>query len=150
MIVTLISVRIFLFWCSVSNRDYTWANTRKAPSMALLDRFFISDDIEDKYPISKVFGLPYMYSDHCPIILSCEQHRLVNMTFKFEKMWLVEPSFSHLVINKWNVMNSFYICSEFNSAKTFVLKIRNLRLFLKNWNKNVFGSINIKKKESHQ
>ena len=73
--------------------------------MALLDRFFVSDEIEDKFPICRVNGLPYTYSDHCPIILSCEYHKVITNNFKFEKMWLLETSFVNLVICKWNSLS---------------------------------------------
>ena len=45
--------------------------------MALLDRYFVSDKIEDKFPICKVTGFPFTLSDHCPILLTCEFHRAI-------------------------------------------------------------------------
>ena len=38
-----------------------------------------------------------------------------------------------------------YIRNKESFAKSFVLKLRDLRIFLKNWNKNVFGNIKNKK-----
>ena len=60
-------------------------------------------------------------------------------------MWLLEDNFNNLVINKWNSL--FFYNNRFagNSAKIFTSKLRNLRIFLKSWSKNVFGSIKIKK-----
>jgi len=50
----------------LSNRQFTWIKSRDSPMMELQDRLFINDEIEEKFPIYKVVGLPLMFSDHCP------------------------------------------------------------------------------------
>lgn len=100
--------------------------------MALLDRFFVTDEIEDKFLICRVSCFPYTYSDHCHIILTCDHHRIVNRTIRFKKMWLLESKFSNLVKNKWISMNFYNIINTDNSAKKIVLKLKRLRNFLKN------------------
>lgn len=60
-------------------------------------------------------------------------------------MWLLETNLFNLVQNKWISLSFYDIRNKDNSAKNFVLKLRNLRIFLKNWNINVFSNIKIKK-----
>ena len=52
---------------------------------------------------------------------------------------------TNLIVNKWNSMLFYNNKNAGNSAKIFVSKLRKLRIFLKNWSKNVFGNIKIKK-----
>ena len=60
-------------------------------------------------------------------------------------MWLLESNFVNIVKGKWVSLSFHNIRNKENSAKAFVSKLRELRIFLKNWNKNVFGNLKIKK-----
>ena len=48
---------------------YTWTNKQLSPVQANLDRFFMTSDWEDKFPLCLAWGLTRVGSDHAPIIL---------------------------------------------------------------------------------
>lgn len=110
----------------LNNRHFTWSNNREISSMALLDRFFVSDEIEDKFPSCKVVGFPYIFSNHCPIVLFRSNTNFGNKIFRLGKMWLLENNFKDLVANKWFSMNNYNSKFSDNIAKVWVRKLRDL------------------------
>lgn len=58
--------------------------------------------------------------------------------FKFEKMWISNPSFFDLVRDTWSL--------EIKGSPQFILylKLKILRKKLRDWNKEAFGLINVK------
>ena len=59
------------------------------------------------FPRSKIHHLPHTKSDHCPMLLDIDPliHKLPK-PFKFEQMWLTNPSFSTLVENSLHTSES--------------------------------------------
>lgn len=55
------------------NQQFTWSNMQQNPVLARLDRFLISTEWDQDFPLSKVVALPRVTSDHCPILLTVEQ-----------------------------------------------------------------------------
>ncbi len=51
----------------MSNQMYTWSNMQSNPSLAKLDRFLISTEWDQRFPLSKVVAVPRITSDHTPI-----------------------------------------------------------------------------------
>lgn len=60
--------------------------------MAQLDRFFISEECEDSFPLSTALDLASIMSDHCPINLNTHDQLSPIKPFKLEKMWLKEET----------------------------------------------------------
>lgn len=110
-------------------KRYTWSNARVSPLMTLLDRFFISEDWEDSFPLSKVVELVNILYNHRPVILNTNDKLPTNGPFKFEEMWLKEENFENLVITKWNSLNNRI---RNNIAKNLLFKLGELRSHLKN------------------
>jgi hypothetical protein len=48
---------------------YTWTNKQLKPIMVNLDRFLISTDWEERFPLCMAWSLTRVGSDHSPIIL---------------------------------------------------------------------------------
>ena len=71
--------------------------------MVNLDRFFISSDWENHFPLCHVWSLTKVGSDHSPICLdsseaSCQRQKY----FTFEKQWLLHDNFKGLVGDRWD------------------------------------------------
>ncbi len=54
----------------VGYQRFTWSNLQVVPMMAKLDRFLISTEWDQCFPLSKVIGLPRVTSDHTPLRLT--------------------------------------------------------------------------------
>ncbi len=54
----------------VGNQCFTWSNMQAVPTLAKLDRFLISTEWDQNFPLSKVTGLPRVTSNHTPLRLS--------------------------------------------------------------------------------
>jgi hypothetical protein len=82
---------------------YTWTNKQLNPIMVNLDRFLISTDWEERFPLCMAWSLTRVGSDHSPIILdSGEQGEPRPKYFFFEKQWLLMPGIHDIVKEKWD------------------------------------------------
>jgi hypothetical protein len=83
----------------LSNRKYTWANSRETPTYETLDRILVSTDWETKFPLSTVQALTREISDHTPLFLNtgtkCNAKK--QPIFRFELGWLLRDDFDELV-----------------------------------------------------
>lgn len=118
---------------------YTWSNHRYSNKHTLirerLDCFLCNDNWLSLFPNSQVFHLMSPASDHCPIILKTSYCPPSKSPFRFQSMWLHDPTFPKLVDLSWNRTNDYQI---------------NLNHFLssvKIWNKEYFGNIFYRKKK---
>jgi hypothetical protein len=81
---------------------YIWSNKQLNPIRCVLDRVFISTELEGLFPLSTLVAEPIVGSDHSPLVLSSgEEQRKRNPQFFFEEGWLERPEFGDLVANKW-------------------------------------------------
>nr|CAD1833443.1 unnamed protein product [Ananas comosus var. bracteatus] len=72
----------------MANQSYTWSNMQRNPILAKLDRFLISTEWEQEFPLSKVKALPRVISDHCPILLSVERTARRKRSFTLRTLGL--------------------------------------------------------------
>ena len=79
-------------------------------------------------------------SDHFPILLDGEGVRRGPTPFRFENMWLKEEGLKDLLRLWWKRL-------KFSGTTRFILvqKMKTLKPFLRNWNKEVFGKIEVQK-----
>jgi exonuclease III len=118
---------------------YTWSNKWVNPIMVNLDRFFISRDWENRFPLCMAWSLTRVGSDHSPIILdSGEQGAPRPRYFYFEKQWLLEPDFGELVNTKWQESKTrrpenSYSLDNWHGSLCY------LRQALKGWNLRKIG-----------
>ena len=124
---------------------YTWSGGRNGRSMSRLDRFLVSSDWECQY--SKVVQkcLPRPISDHFPILLDSDGVRTGPSPFRFELMWLKFRGFKELLKGWWQNL-------KFHGSFSYILaaKLKALKGILKSWNMEVFGRVEVKKKEALQ
>ena len=83
---------------------FTWTN--KSPLQTTikerLDRGLGNAEWATLFPSVEIHHLPRVKSDHCPILLSTDpRERRPPKPFRFEQMWLTDPTFPTLVDESW-------------------------------------------------
>lgn len=89
-----------------------------------------------KWQEALVSHLPFFSSDHAPVYLQLSpvvKGDPRRRPFRFEAAWLSHPSFKYLMLCSWN--------GEISTPEA----LRDLRLKLKKWNRDVFGDIQKRK-----
>ena len=83
------------------------------------------------YPEASVTHLERAHSNHSTIVLKLKHEARMQLPqpFRFQPMWLSDPSFPSMVRATWNASNSLVATVTNFAAKT------------KEWNKNHFGNI---------
>ena len=122
---------------------FTWRGGNNNQSMSRLDRFLVSADWESKFSNVIQRTLPRPVSDHCPMLLDSDGIKSGPSPFRFENMWLKVEGFKDLLRGWWQDL-------QFTGSFSFVLasKLKALKGILKVWNKEVFGRVELKKKEA--
>jgi hypothetical protein len=70
----------------LSGGQYTWTNSQADPTLEKLDRFLMSSDWEDLFPLTTVHKLNRDISDHNTLILDTMENRpKKKYEFRFEK-----------------------------------------------------------------
>jgi exonuclease III len=59
----------------MSGGQYTWSNNQINPTLEKLDRFLMSSDWEDLFPLTTIHKIAREVSDHNPIILDTMENR---------------------------------------------------------------------------
>jgi hypothetical protein len=78
----------------MSGGQYTWTNSQTVPILQKLDRFPMSSDWEDIFPLTTVHKLNREISDHNPLILDTMENKpKKKYEFRFEKIWIKEEDF---------------------------------------------------------
>jgi hypothetical protein len=87
----------------LSNRKFTWANSRVEPAFETLDRILVSTEWEAKFPLATVRALNREISDHTPLLMSMGNgtHSNKQPLFKFELGWFLREGFSEKVKQIW-------------------------------------------------
>ena len=128
----------------LSNRKFTWANSRKIPTYERRDRILVSTEWESKFRLATVQALTREISDHTPLLLdTCNgTHGNKQSGFKFELSWLLRDDFYELVVDVWKKeMRGRTPLQHWRS------KIQRFRQFLRGWAKNVSGQYKKEKAE---
>ncbi len=84
----------------ITNQNFMWSNMQCNPTLAKLDRFLISTEWDQTFPLSNVVALPRITSDHTPLLLSSSD-KLVRRMFRFEEVWLKRDEFIKLMPVWW-------------------------------------------------
>ena len=122
---------------------FTWRGGHNNQRMSRLDRFLVSADWESQFSNVIQRTLPRPVSDHCPVMLDSDGVKSEPSPFRFENMWLKFEGFKDLLRGWWQSLH-------FSGSFSFVLasKLKALKGVLKVWNKEVFGRVELKKKEA--
>jgi hypothetical protein len=119
----------------LSGGQYTWSNNQLDPTLEKLDRFLMSSDWEDLFPLTTVHKLSRDISDHNPLILdTLENKPKKKYPFRFEKNWTKEEDFLDRVGRIWqqNVRAR-------NSLDRVQKKLKAVKNGLKGWGHNLRG-----------
>ncbi|KAL4278142.1 hypothetical protein GQ457_03G020710 [Hibiscus cannabinus] len=113
--------------------EFTWrrGNLRKR-----LDRCLVNEEWNRMFPLSCVYHLDRVGSDHCPILLKTQVHSLGNSDwpFRFLSVWQDHPQFSDFLSSNWV------------DGDDVTSNIQRFQESVKDWNVNVFGHIGLRKK----
>ena len=132
-----------------SGNPFTWSNRREglANIKEILDRVFSNDKWRILFPRAAMRHIPASTSNHSPIPLLLEgEDRNIKRPFKFKEAWTRDKSsffvFFFMVEKSWRqrIHGSllFKVCSKIKVTKQEFCK----------WNKQWFGNIQLKIKES--
>ena len=95
---------------------FTW--TTKSPIWQnnikeRLDRGLGNADWKLLFPAAEIHHLPRVKSDHCPIMLITDPLApKSSKPFRFEQMWLIDPTFSSLVKDSWKASETLLSASS--------------------------------------
>ncbi|XP_015168633.1 uncharacterized protein [Solanum tuberosum] len=117
---------------------FTWCNqrTEEARVWKRLDRAMVNDQWLENMPQSTISHLPFVGSDHCPLLLEMAVRMNQNTKYlKFLHFWTEHSNFLHIV----------KACcdreSNGNPMGKLHQKMKRLSTTLSNWSKQEFGDI---------
>lgn len=119
-------------------RKYTWSNSIEGDGWSRLDRFLLNPEWLELFDF-KVWGLPRILTDHCPVLLMEDQRDWGPKPFKFFNSWLLHPGCLHLVKKAWMEAQVYGWVGFVVKEKLHILKSK-----LKEWNHEVFGNVDSK------
>lgn len=80
---------------------FTWTNGRSLDAIirTRIDRAHANPNWLNLFLETKVFHLPCLFSDHCPILLRTNPHYdRGKKPFRFEPFWMKHHSFTNLIL----------------------------------------------------
>ncbi|KAE8800176.1 retrotransposon unclassified [Hordeum vulgare] len=81
---------------------FTWTNKQEDPIQSVLDRVFVSPQLEFMFPLSSLKAVTRIGFDHTPLLfLSGEGAAPRTRRFRFETFWLEQTGFFELVRERW-------------------------------------------------
>ena len=103
----------------------------------------VTSDWESQFSNVAQRSLPRPIFEHFPLLLDSEGVKSGPTPFRFELMWLKFRGFRELLKGWWQNM-------KFHGSYNFIVaaKLKALKGILKTWNKEVFGNVEVKKKEA--
>ncbi|RVW54301.1 Transposon TX1 uncharacterized 149 kDa protein [Vitis vinifera] len=119
---------------------FTWNGGVNNQTFSRLDRFLFNEGWENHFGDVRQCVLPRPVSDHFPILLDVGGGRRGPSPFRFENMWLKVEGVKELMKSWWEGVS-------FNGSASFILaeKIKVLKVKLKEWNRDSFGRIELRK-----
>ncbi|XP_028120245.1 uncharacterized protein LOC114317682 [Camellia sinensis] len=128
----------------MAGRKYTWCNNQESARWSRIDRFLLDPEWMVSFNI-KLWGLPKIVSDHCPILLMEDERDWGPKPFRFLNAWIIHPSFSKVVREAWEE-------TQITGWRGFVMlqKLQLVKQVLKRWNSEVFGAISVKLQSSEE
>ncbi|KAF5454407.1 hypothetical protein F2P56_024075 [Juglans regia] len=124
-------------------QKFSWCNGQSdlRRSWARLDRGLINALGFDHFSDAHLKYLFRSCSDHAPMVLSLTRP-LVNYgypSFKFQQMWVTHDRFLECVSQAW----SGEVVAD-SAMVILMIKLKRLKVALRNWNKNVFGRTEVR------
>ncbi|RVW37936.1 Transposon TX1 uncharacterized 149 kDa protein [Vitis vinifera] len=119
---------------------FTWNGGVNNQTFSRLDRFLFNEGWDNHFGDVRQCVLPRPVSDHFPILLDVGGGRRGPSPFRFENMWLKVEGVKELMKSWWEGVS-------FNGSASFIMaeKIKVLKVKLKEWNRDSFGRIELRK-----
>ena len=119
-----------------TNKSSVWQTTIKEQ----LDRGLGNADGLMLFPTAEIHHLPRVKFDHCPILLNTDPFKWKPFKpFRFEQMWLTDPTFPPLIQNSWKASELIPFASS--SLSRFPRHLEALIVNIRLRNKNHFGNL---------
>ncbi|KAK8915965.1 hypothetical protein KSP39_PZI023308 [Platanthera zijinensis] len=116
-----------------SGSPFTWTNNK---IWERLDWVLSNANWTNHFTSAKVEHLSHANSDHCPLLITMSTNeRNFIPTFRFQNMWTSHHDFDNFILNSW---------SNTISGPPLIqlwLKLKDIKIKLKKWNKEVFGNL---------
>ncbi|KAK8913559.1 hypothetical protein KSP39_PZI024511 [Platanthera zijinensis] len=123
-----------------SRSPFTWTNNK---IWECLDRVLSNANWTNYFTSAKVEHLSHANSDHCPLIITMSTaERNFVPTIRFQNMWISHHEFDNSILNSWSISISGPPLIQ------LWLKLKDIKIKLKKWNKEVFGNLFTKLIES--
>lgn len=124
--------------------EFTWEKSKGTPNWVRerLDRAFAENNWWQKFPLCKLTVTHTIYSDHDPIILELldMSYSRKQFRFRFENIWLKEPSFHEEVSSYWQGIPTIFLLPKLISVSSFMAK----------WGRNFFHKFRDKVKKQKE
>ncbi|XP_026417581.1 uncharacterized protein LOC113313071 [Papaver somniferum] len=130
-----------------TGRPFTWSKKRDRPPLIeqRLDRGISTDDWILLYPNTTISNMLDIGSDHHLILLSSNPHwKNGSIPFKFFGPWLEHEDCKKIIAGCWNKTISG--SSAYLNAKN----LKDIKLQIRFWNKDIYGNIKIHVEELKQ
>ena len=125
----------------IVGKKYTWYKAYGS-AKSRLDRVLVSEEWLQVWPASKQYVQARVVSDHCAILVKTSIKDWGPKPFKTIDAWLMEPGFKELVKDKWKAYEV-----QGNGISKVKDKLKLLKFDLKEWNKSVFGNLEVSKRQ---
>lgn len=122
----------------LQGRKFTWYRNY-GTCKSRLDKALINEKLEENWQATSLRGLPRSILDHCAIILKTKEEDWCPKPFRFINAWTTHPKFREVVENLWKA-DGIIGWGSF----VFKEKLKRLKMELKIWNSQHFGSIDQK------
>jgi hypothetical protein len=116
----------------IKGRAFTWSNMQSDPLLEQLDWFFTSLNDTLDFPMTEVFPMAQITSNHVPCRVSVNTRIPKSKVFRFENFWAQHAGFLDTVQDSWIAPTH-----SFNSTRVISTKFKRLRHSLKHWSKNL-------------
>ncbi|XP_028126564.1 uncharacterized protein LOC114323215 [Camellia sinensis] len=130
----------FIDKCEVSDlpllgRRFTWCNSFGGEKWSKIDRIFVDPRWLEIFNL-KLWGLPRLVSDHCPLLMMEDERDWGPKPFRVLNAWFLHKNFRSFWESKWKE-------SRVDGWAGFILiqKLKILKNGLRSWNVEVFGNI---------
>ena len=111
----------------------TWRNghSGEAGISKRLDRFLLSESLLPCLSYYRTWATPTDVSDHYPFCLEWGSNICSHCwPFKFNRAWLMEEDFAHLVLSSWKAPLDM---DDYSHMDVLTLKLRRLKGTVKAW-----------------
>ena len=120
---------------------YTWSNEQLNVTMVRLDHVLVSEEWAYQHPSSLLEALSSVASDHCPLLLNCNNSFRPCRRFRFENCWTKLEGFETGVQSAWNTPVNAY---ENDPILKLHIKLSRTAKALKSWSAALFSDLKLR------